>query len=441
MSSQFINPMLHIDEDAQTDDSIQSYKRFAFQPITGTDYNNASPIVIRVENSDSYFRPCDSEIEFEGEIVKETGGTAFKKAEALLALINNGIMHLFDNIKYELSSIEIDSVYLPGQATTMFGLLTKNQNYIDGAGLSSCWAPDGGPGDASDKNDGWETRRKFLFLNDRTGEGHEEPASGKFRFLVRLEDIFGFAADYNRVMYGFTHTLTLIRNLNHKDALFGTNGAAAGKVVFSKISWILPIVEPSQVAGYELVKLINKQRTFSIDFRARNCVTTLVPEQTNFQWRLGIKTEKPRYIVLGFQTARENDQEKNLGLYDHCKLKNAYVVLNNQRYPAMDYHVDFVKNHYNCVYREFYQFLKKYYGISNSVTQTAVDPIDYKHLFPLIVFDVSRQSEKIASAIVDITIQCFFHANVTAGTKAYCLLISDRRLKFKSDGTKASLVY
>ena len=219
MSSQFINPMLHIDEDAQTDDSIQSYKRFAFQPITGTDYNNASPIVIRVENSDSYFRPCDSEIEFEGEIVKETGGTAFKKAEALLALINNGIMHLFDNIKYELSSIEIDSVYLPGQATTMFGLLTKNQNYIDGAGLSSCWAPDGGSGDASDKNDGWETRRKFLFLNDRTGAGHEEPASGKFRFLVRLEDIFGFAADYNRVMYGFTHTLTLIRNLNHKDML------------------------------------------------------------------------------------------------------------------------------------------------------------------------------------------------------------------------------
>ena len=172
----------------------------------------------------------------------------------------------------------------------------------------------------------------------------------KFRLLVRLEDIFGFAADYNRVMYGFTHTLTLIRNLNHKDALFGTNAAAAGKVVFSKISWILPIVEPSQVAGYELVKLINKQRTFSIDFRARNCVTTLVPEQTNFQWRLGIKTEKPRYIVLGFQTARENDQEKNLGLFDHCKLKNAYVVLNNQRYPAMDYHVDFVKNHYNCVY-------------------------------------------------------------------------------------------
>ena len=392
-----------------------------------------------MENSDSYFRPCDSEIEFEGQIVKETGGTVFKKAEAILALINNGLMYLFDNIKYELSSIEIDSVYLPGQATTMFGLLTKNQNYANGGGLNSCWLPDDGKGDADAKNDGWETRRNFLFLNNR--QEAEDPDSGKFRFSVRLEDIFGFAADYNRVLYGFTHTLTLIRNLNNKDALFGAAAAVAGKVEFTKISWILPIVEPSQVAGYELVKLINEERTFSIDFRARNCVTTNVPQSNNFQWRLGIKTEKPRYIILGFQTDRENDQAKNLGLFDHCKLKNAYALLNNHRYPAIDYHADFTTNHYNCLYREFYQFLGKYFGISDSVTQTAVDPVEYKHLFPLIVFDVSRQSEKIASAVVDITIQCFFHENVAASTKAYCLLISDRLLKFKSDGTKASLVY
>ena len=68
-------------------------------------------------------------------------------------------MYLFDNIKYELSSIEIDSVYLPGQATTMFGLLTKTQNYADGGGLNSCWLPDDGAGKAEAANTGWETRR------------------------------------------------------------------------------------------------------------------------------------------------------------------------------------------------------------------------------------------------------------------------------------------
>jgi len=98
-----MNSMLAITEESQVDDSIQSYKKFAYLPISGTNLNNANPIVIRVENSDNYFRPCDSELEFEGLVVKASDQSVYKKAEALLALINNGLMFLFDNIKYELS--------------------------------------------------------------------------------------------------------------------------------------------------------------------------------------------------------------------------------------------------------------------------------------------------------------------------------------------------
>ena len=52
-------------------------------------------------------------------------------------------------------------------------------------------------------------------------KGTEDPSCGSFRFSVRLEDIFGFATDYRRVMYGFVPTLTLVRNVNHTDAIFG----------------------------------------------------------------------------------------------------------------------------------------------------------------------------------------------------------------------------
>ena len=437
-----MNSMLQIDEETQVDDSIQSYKRFAYLPISGTNLNNANPIVIRVENSDNYFRPCDSEIEFEGKVVK-ADGTDYKKAEAKLTLINNGLMYLFDNIKYELSSTEIESVYQPGQATTMFGLLTKNLNFNDSGGLNSLWLPDDNDGTAKADNGGYETRRKLLFSNNVVAVTAEDPNSGSFRFSVKLEDIFGFATDYRRVMYGFVHTLTLVRNVNHNDAMFGEADAAAGKVEFSKISWILPNVEPSQVANYELVKLINEQRTLSIDFRVRQCMTTVVPQSDTFLWRLGIRTspEKPRFLVLGFQTDREGSLAKNLGLFDNCQLQNAYVLMNNRRYPAMDYNANFPKNHYNKLYRDFYQFMEKFYGISDSVTSTSVDPVAYKHLFPLFVFDVTRQSERIQQAVIDITIQCYFGENVAAKTKAYCLMISDRRLKFKSDGSKASIVY
>ena len=53
-------------------------------------------------------------------------------------------------------------------------------------------------------------------------------------------------------MYGFVHTLTLVRDVNHTDAMFSVTGVAAGKIIFSKISFILPDVEPSQVVGTQL---------------------------------------------------------------------------------------------------------------------------------------------------------------------------------------------
>ena len=42
--------------------------------------------------------------------MKSADGAVIKKAEAKLPLIDNGPMYLFDNIKYELSSVEINSV-------------------------------------------------------------------------------------------------------------------------------------------------------------------------------------------------------------------------------------------------------------------------------------------------------------------------------------------
>ena len=36
-----------------------------------------------------------------------------------------------------------------------------------------------------------------------------------------------------------------------------------------------------------------------------------VPEWTSFKWRLSVKTapEKPRFIIVGFQTGKDGDQK------------------------------------------------------------------------------------------------------------------------------------
>ena len=51
--------------------------------------------------------------------------------------------------------------------------------------------------------------------------------------------------------------------------------------------------------------------------------------------------EKPRFIIVAFQTAKDGDQTKNSSTFDHVNLKNAYVTLNSDRYPAVGYNFSF----------------------------------------------------------------------------------------------------
>ena len=60
------------------------------------------------------------------------------------------------------------------------------------------------------------------------------------------------------------------------------------------------------------------------------------------------------------------------------------------------------------------------------ISNTAVDRFDYKDLFPLFVFDVSKQSERLKLGVVDITVEMMFGTNVPENTFVYALMISDR---------------
>ena len=57
---------------------------------------------------------------------------------------------------------------------------------------------------------------------------------------------------------------------------------------------------------------------------------------------------KPRFIIVAFQTAKDGDQIKNPSTFDHVNLKNAYVMLNSDRYPAVDYNLFFCQPDIFC---------------------------------------------------------------------------------------------
>ena len=72
------------------------------------------------------------------------------------------------------------------------------------------------------------------------------------------------------------------------------------------------------------------------------------------------------------------------------------------------------------------------------ISNPNINPPDYKSLYPLFLFDVSKQSDKLKHSVSDIHIKALFEANVPANTIAYAVVISDRIIEFVSDGNKIS---
>ena len=122
-------------------------------------------------------------------------------------------------------------------------------------------------------------------------------------------------------------------------------------------------------------------------------------------------------------------------------LRNAYVRLNSDRYRAVDYNLSFANQKFSRVYGDAALFGVKFFGMDELITQSNITPSDYKTLYPLFSFDVSKQKEKLKFSVVDIQIKADFIENVPANTRAFALVISDKMLSFQFDAKKMSVIY
>nr|XP_047127591.1 uncharacterized protein LOC101237921 [Hydra vulgaris] len=320
-----------LEENPNIYEGIEKYEFHEFTSNINSNLNSGE-IRIYVYDQDIFTLPSEAFLLFEGRLVK-ADGSAYANTDAI-TLTHNGIMHLFSQIRYELSYEEVESVDFSGQATT-YKDTTSTADLVNNAGFSA--------------------RQQYII--------QMPTEKGSFEFSIPLKHIFGFCNDKNKVIYGIKQKLTLF------------------------------------------FKIIENKFTLQLPFLSRQCGTKFVPQNTSFDWRLGIRTtKKPRYILVGFQTNREGNQEQNASLFDHCDLKNMWIELNEERYPASDYNLSFLNQQFSSA--------------------------EYKDLYPLMFFDVSEQSEKIKSSKkVNIILKAEFNTPVPAGTKAFAVVISDRIAK------------
>ena len=104
-------------------------------------------------------------------------------------------------------------------------------------------------------------------------------------------------------------------------------------------------------------------------------------------------------------------------------LKNAYVTVNSDRYPAVYYNLSFFKEKFSVIYCDEALFGVKFFGMDELINQSNITPSDYKTLYPVFTFVVSKQKKKLKSSVIDIQLKANFTENVPANTKAFALVI------------------
>jgi len=79
--------------------------------------------------------------------------------------------------------------------------------------------------------------------------------------------------------------------------------------------------------------------------------------------------------------------------------------------------------------------------VEELISSPNITPADYKELFLMFVFDVTKPSEMLKNSVTDIQIKAQFSATVVANTEVFAIVISDKTLIFQSDGQKMCVEY
>lgn len=389
------------------DDSIIGEEVHTYHPTTNS-FNYNDEIEIVINQQDLFLSLHEAYLYIDGQFNITAGECKLK---------NNAAAHLFESITYELNGKEIDRVRDPGTTTTIKGLLCFGEQDINEL-LMAGWNP---------------SSNVIQTFNDQ---------SKKFSFRIPLKYLFGVFHDYRRVLYG-KHKIRLIRQRNDNNAYHASaaaenqvEGAArrvegVGNIVINNILLKVKHIQPSDSVRLRLLEKINSDKSVGVWFRQWEFFEMhSLKSTTKDTWNVKTSTnlERPRYVIVAFQTDRKDNKLLDNSKFDHLKIRNIHVWLNSKCYPYENQNLDFERRQYTDAYQSYAEFQKSFYGreISHPIS-------DYNmfHVRPIFVIDCSKQEESIKSSTVDVKLEFEAEENFPPNTKAYCIIIHDRMFEYK----------
>lgn len=392
--------ILNVTGSVFNDESITRMELHSHTPYSNTTFSNNDEIRIPIQNQDLVTLPSQSYLYIEGKLI-EAGAN---KPIITLDFINGGVFFLWDEIRYELAGTVIDRNRNPGITSTMKTYVSYSHNemlHLNNAG----WDPSGTPVKTDEK--------------------------GHFNVCIPLRLIFGFCEDHKRVIVNTRQELVLIRSSSDVNATHSSKAEERPKVIINKIIWKMPHVSLSDTQKLKFLQYIETGREFNIAFRSWELHEyPLVAETMSHSWtvKAASQLEKPRFVIVGFQTNRKGHIEKDMSLFDHCDLTNIKVYLNSEVFPYDNLNINYSQEQYGALYEMFANFQSSYYY--KDVPQTALTPAHFKNYTPLAVINCSHQIETIKTGIIDFRLEWETAKNMPAHTTCFCLIIHDRLVKY-----------
>lgn len=394
--------LLAIDSAAEYNDVISGMEYHSHRPYASSTYNNNDEIRIPINQNDVITAPFESQIHIKGKV----SGTKATGEPATVALVNNAVAFLFDDIRYEIAASEVDRTRNVGITSTLKNLLSLRKSEKNKLG-----------------NAGW------------LGAGETKNVSTDFTLCVPLKMFMGFFEDYRRIVVNVKQELILLRSSSDLNAIY-SDDATEIKLEITSIHWRVPHLTVTDAYKLKILKMIERDSPVHVPFRSWEVYEfPTLPQTKQLSWtvKTANQLEKPRYVILAFQTDRKNQIKKDAALFDKCNITNVKLYLNSLYFPYDNLHGDV-----STMYDMYTRFQQSYYMRDSSPT---LNLDKFTNKAPIFVIDCSKQNDSIKSGPVDVRLEIEASVNIPANTTAYCLILHDSHIVYNLlSGTVKKLV-
>lgn len=176
-----------------------------------------------------------------------------------------------------------------------------------------------------------------------------------------------------------------------------------------------------------MLKMLEQKHTISTPFRSWDLYEVpQLPAASKRIWSVKTTTQltKPRYVIVGLQTNRNGNVQRDSSAFDHCNISDVKLYLNNEYYPYDNFNSHFQENNFQDAMYTFLNIQNTYYYGTEKYNQANITTNTYLAR-PLFGFDCTRNDESLINSTVDVRIEINARANIPANTTAFCLIIHD----------------